>query len=208
MIVFQDMFTKWNTLVYAIPDQKTERVARLLVDEIVPVLGVPESLLSDRGTNLLSHLMNDVCQLLGITKLNTTAYDPQCDGMVEWFNHTLKAMIRKYAAQFDDQWDRYLPGLLWAYQNTPHESMGENPSNQLPLGIECRLSTEAALLPPSNIQLTELASYREEFILSLSTARNATAKHILKAQKKNKDYHDQRATHISYNLGDWLLISI
>ena len=52
VIVFQDMFTKWP-LVYAIPDQKTERVARLLVDEIVPVLGVPESLLSDRGTNLL-----------------------------------------------------------------------------------------------------------------------------------------------------------
>ena len=47
--------------------------------------------------------MNDVCQLLGITKLNTTAYHPQCDGMVEWFNRTLKAMIRKYAAQFDDQ---------------------------------------------------------------------------------------------------------
>ena len=61
VIVFQDMFTKWP-LVFAIPDQKTERVARLLVDEIIPFFGVPECLLSDRGTNLLFHLMNDVCQ--------------------------------------------------------------------------------------------------------------------------------------------------
>lgn len=149
--------------------------------------------------------MNDVCQLLGITKLNTTAYHPQCDGMVERFNYTLKAMIRKYAAQFDDQWDRYLPGLLWAYRNTPLESTGEKPFYLL-FGIDCRTPTEAALLPPSHIEPTELSSYREEMILSLSTARNAAAKRIQKSQKKNKDYYDRRATHTSYRLGDWILI--
>ena len=124
---------------------------------------------------------------------------------VERFNRTLKAMIRKYAAQFDDQWDRYLPGLLWAYRNTPHESTGEKPSYLL-FGIDCRTPTEAALLPPSHIEPTELSSYREEMILSLSTARNAAAKRIQKSQKKNKDYYDRRATHTSYRLGDWILI--
>jgi transposase InsO family protein len=47
---------------------------------------VPEALLSDRGTNLLSHLMRDVCRLLGIEKYNTTAYHPQCNGLNERFN--------------------------------------------------------------------------------------------------------------------------
>ena len=45
-------------------------------------------ILTDRGTNLLSHLMKDVCSLLGTKKL-TTAYHPQYDGMVERFNLTL-----------------------------------------------------------------------------------------------------------------------
>ena len=45
-IVFQDLFTKWP-MVYATPDQKTERVAKLLAQEIVPMFGVPEALLSD-----------------------------------------------------------------------------------------------------------------------------------------------------------------
>ena len=76
-------------MVYAVPDQKAIRIAKLLTEEIVPLFGVPEALLSDRGTNLLSHLMRDVCNMLGIKKLNTTAYHPQCDGMVEWFNRTL-----------------------------------------------------------------------------------------------------------------------
>ena len=69
VVVFQDMFTKWP-MVFAVPDQKTERIVRLLCEEIVPFFGVPESLLTDRGINLLSRLMLDVCALLGTEKLS------------------------------------------------------------------------------------------------------------------------------------------
>ena len=95
VLVFQDFLTKWP-LVYPMPDQKSLRISKLLVNEVIPQFGVPECLLSDRGTNLLSHLMTDVCKLLGIRKLNTTSHHPQCDGMVERFNQTLKTMLRKY----------------------------------------------------------------------------------------------------------------
>ena len=60
------------------------------IQEIIPLFGVPETLLSDRGTNLLSHLMKDVCHPLGIDKLNTTAYHPQCNGLTERFNRILQ----------------------------------------------------------------------------------------------------------------------
>ena len=59
-IVFQDLFTKWP-MVYAAPDQKVVRIAKLLAEEIVPMFGIPGALLSDRGTNLLSYLMQDIC---------------------------------------------------------------------------------------------------------------------------------------------------
>ena len=81
--------------------------------------------------------MMDVCSLLGITKLNTTAYHPQCNGMVERMNRTLKAILCKHAVKFGPQWDRYLPGVLWAYRNAPHEMFG----------LDLRSPTEAALLP-------------------------------------------------------------
>ena len=126
VVVFQDFLSKFP-LAFPVPDQKTERLVRLLVEQVVPLFVVPEALLSDRGTNLLSHLMTSVCQLLGIKKLNTTSYHPQCDGLVERFNRTLKSMLRKHAADFRVQWDRYLPGVLWAYHNTPHDSTGESP---------------------------------------------------------------------------------
>ena len=46
-------------------------------------------LLSDRGAAFLSNLMQEVCEILGVKKNNTTAYHPQTDGLVERFNRTL-----------------------------------------------------------------------------------------------------------------------
>ena len=59
VLVFQDFLSKWP-VVFPLPDQKTKRIVDILVKEIIPVFGVPEGLLSDRGTNLLSYLMKDV----------------------------------------------------------------------------------------------------------------------------------------------------
>ena len=204
VVVFQDMFTKWP-MVFPVPDQKTGRIVRLLCEEIVPLFGVPESLLTDRGANLLSHLMLDVCTLLGIEKLNTTAYHPQCDGMVERFNRTLKSMLRKRAAQFGAQWDKNLSGILWAYRNTPHESTGEKPSFLL-FGWDCRSPTEAAFVPAEDITPTSVTDYREELILNLSFARESALENIRHSQRRYKKQYDRDTDEYQYRIGDWILV--
>ena len=47
LLVLQDILTKWP-FAFPMPDQKTHRTVELLVTEVVPVFGVPETLLSDR----------------------------------------------------------------------------------------------------------------------------------------------------------------
>ena len=204
VIVFQDFLTKWPVVV-PIPDQKTTRIVRILVEEIVSVFGVPEALLSDRGTNLLSYLMKDVCGLLGIEKYNTTAYHPQCNGMTERFNRTLKTMLRKHAAKYGNQWDKYLHGAVWAYRNTPHESTHEKPSF-LMFGRDCRTPTEAALLPPEPIEAADVGDYRQELIMTLSNARKMAAESIQGAQVKYKRNYDCKCRVQTYQLGEWIMI--
>ena len=203
-IVFQDLYTKCP-MVYATPDQKVERIAKLFAQEIVPMFGVPEALLSDRGTNLLSCLMQDVCILLQMKKLNTTAHHPQCNGVIERFNRTLKTMLRKHVSKFGVQWDTYLSGVLWAYRNTPHSSTSEKLSFLL-FGCDCRHPTEAATLPSKSLKLTDVADYREELVLSISTARALAAKSTLKAQEHQKTGYDKRAKPSRLRLGEWVLI--
>ena len=192
-------------MVYATPDQKAERIAKLLTQEIVPMFGVPEALLSDRGINLLSHLMQDVCKMLGIKKLNTTSHHPQCNGMIERFNRTLKSMLRKHVSKFGVQWDTYLYGVLWAYRNVPHSSTGEMPSFLL-YGFDCHHPTEAALLPPKALGPTDVSDYREELILSLSSARALANKTNTQAQSCQKAQYDKRTVSPKLKVGDWVLI--
>ena len=200
VIVFQDFFSKWP-LVFPAPDQKTNRIVRLLTEELVPTFGIPEALLSDRGANLLSNLMKDICEQLGIQKLNTTSYHPQCNGMVERFNRTLKAMLRAHAARFGPQWDRYLSGVLYAYRNTPHESTGEKPSYLL-FGLDCRTPPEAMFTNPSSITPTDIEDYREELSLSLRHARELASSMIQSAQKRYKKHFDKRVRMQKLRTGD------
>ena len=58
----------------------SESVANALIDTFSRV-GFPGELLSDQGTNFMSSLMEQLCKLLQIRKMNTTPYHPQ---MVLW----------------------------------------------------------------------------------------------------------------------------
>ena len=51
--------------------------------------GVPSILHSDQGRNFESDMLHQMLQAFEIKKSRTTAYHPQCDGMVERFNRSL-----------------------------------------------------------------------------------------------------------------------
>ena len=85
--------------------------------------------------------------MMGIHKVNTTAYHPQTDGLVERFNRTLIDMIAKSTDHGGRDWDIRLPFLLFANRATPQASTGESPFLLL-YGRDCLLPTEAALSPP------------------------------------------------------------
>ena len=148
-----------------------------------------------------------VCSQLGITKLNTTAYHPQCDGLTERFNRTLKTMVRKHVDVYGKQWDNYLHGLLWAYRNTPHEATGEKPSFLL-YGRDCCYPIEAAFLPSAEVEMADLADYRQELALTLTRARDHVTKSIQVAQKQYKKYYDKvnKCSPVTIKVRDSVLI--
>ena len=113
-VVFMDYLTKWPE-VFAVPDQTALTIAKLLVEHVISRHGVPAELLSDRGAAFLSTLVSELCQLMGIHKVNTTAYHPQTDGLVERFNRTLTEMLAKKVERSGQDWDTHLPFVLFAY---------------------------------------------------------------------------------------------
>ena len=64
-------------------------IVQLLLDNIVLRYGAPRTFLTDRGTNFLSKLISELCDMINTKKINTTPYHPECDGMLERFNGAL-----------------------------------------------------------------------------------------------------------------------
>ena len=114
-------------------------------------------------------------------------------------------MLRKTCAKFGRQWDQFLPGVLWAYRNTPHESTQEKPSFLL-FGIDLQSPTEAALLPPESVELAEVTDYREELVLSLSSARELAAKSIKRAQHCYEEHYDKKDRPVNLRIGEWVFV--
>jgi len=71
--------------------------------------------------------MKEIGRLLSVKQLTTNPYHPQCNGLVERFNGTLKTMLKQMCAERPKDWDRYLDAILFAYRESPQESLGFAP---------------------------------------------------------------------------------
>ena len=94
ILVAQDYFSKWPFAV-PMPDQKAERIVRILKDQLFTVVGPPEKLHSDQGRNFESHVLQELCKAFRISKSRTTPYHPMGDGLVERMNRTLLNLLQK-----------------------------------------------------------------------------------------------------------------
>ncbi len=79
-------------------------------------MGIPKEILTDQGTNFMSHALQQVYHLQGIKRVRTTPCHPQTDSLVERFNQTLKSMLNKFESETGKDWDKWLPYLLFAYR--------------------------------------------------------------------------------------------
>ena len=125
ILVIYDYATRYPEAI-ALRTIDANAVAEALLSFFARV-GVPEEILTDQGTNFTSQLMREVYRFLHTKPIKTTPYHPQTDGLVERFNGTLKAMLKKTAAEEGKDWDRLLPYLLFAYREVPQASTGFSP---------------------------------------------------------------------------------
>lgn len=101
-----DYLTKWPEVFPSLAGA----IGRLLVNHVVTRHRVPKQLLSDRGTDFLSEVVQEVCTLLGVEKVSMSGYHPQTDSLVEHFNRTITAMLLKCVKQHGQDWNTH---LLW-----------------------------------------------------------------------------------------------
>ena len=136
IVVFVDMLSK---MMHCAPCRSTVTstgLAKLLLDNVVRLHGVPARVISDRDVRLTSGFAREFYALLGTPQLMSTAFHPQTDGQTERTNRLLEEMLRSYVGPRLDDWDEHLSMCELAI-NSAHSSsvkaspfellFGENP---------------------------------------------------------------------------------
>ena len=75
ILVFQDHFTK-HILAYVTPNQTAKTVAKFLYRGYILIFGTSARLLSDWGDNFMSSIIDKMCKILSMKKLQTMPYHP------------------------------------------------------------------------------------------------------------------------------------
>ena len=134
-----------------------EDYARLYIQEIVHLHGVPLSIISDRGAQFTAHFWRSFQKGLGTQVNLSTAFHPQTDGQAERTIQTVEDMLRAFVLDFKGSLDQYLPLIEFAYNNSFQASIQMAPYEAL-YGRKCRSPIgwfelrEADLLGPNLVQ--------------------------------------------------------
>ncbi|GJX26826.1 putative reverse transcriptase domain-containing protein [Tanacetum coccineum] len=115
--VIVDRLTKSAHFLPIREDYKTEKLAKIYVNEIVARHGVPVSIISDRDGRFTSHLWQAFQEALGTRLDMSTAYHPQTDGQSERTIQTLEDMLQACVMDFGGSWDTHLPLIELSYNN-------------------------------------------------------------------------------------------
>ena len=188
MLLVVDSFSKW-TEVFSLQTQEAKEIAFILYNEIFTRYGAPRTIVSDRGRNFLSKLVNAICELFEVKRLHTSSYHPQTNATVERANSTLAQTLRAYIDKDQMNWPSLLPSIMMAFRSTPcTESTGFSPY-QLLFSKEMHLAIDTSQVPKPTLD-QNVQQYFEQLISRLKVVKEIAKLNLENAQAKVKHAHD------------------
>lgn len=123
LLTIIDRTSRW---LEAVPLLSTDSnsIINAFVSNWVARFGVPSTIISDQGTNFTSSTFDAFNKLTGSQLKFTTAFHPQCNGMVERVHRTLKAALVAKGGE----WLSALPWVLLGMRSAPRSDDGSSPA--------------------------------------------------------------------------------
>ena len=195
IVVAIEYLTKWAEAI-AVKTNTAAHTANFMSENIILKFRCPKILVSDRGTQLLNSLVQEMIDKFLIDHRKTTPYHPQTNGQTERVNGTLVSILRKTVIDSKRDWDVKLTSTLWAYQTTFTVTTHATPFS-LVYEIEATILIEfevESLRVAVGTRLTNSQSLRNRLtdLKELDEQRRVVAQHIKAIQRRRKITFDKR----------------
>ena len=167
ILVIVDHLTKMAHYIPTHESVTSEGTACLYFDNIFRLHGLPDSLVSDCGTQFTPGFSRTLCKLVGIMQNLCTSFHPQTDGQTERVNAILEQYLQGYINYQQDNWTEIFTMAEFAYNNsvsattsiTPFFALhGQHPKWIIKQNPTTKAPTQAVLEEWAN-QLENLNTY-------------------------------------------------
>ncbi|MCO5563944.1 hypothetical protein L7F22_017596 [Adiantum nelumboides] len=193
-----DRFSKQAHFIPIKKTIKATHMANLFMAHIFKYHGFPKSIISDRDPRMTSLFWQGLATNVG-TKLNfSSAYHPQTDGQSEIVNSTILDLLKSYVNEVGQQtqWEKYLPLVEYAYNNTVHTSTGKTPFEIV----------EGIPNVPLILRTKEQIFAADEYVRDVREAFAKVKEALQRAQVKQKEAADKHRRHLDLKEDDWVLL--
>lgn len=106
---------------------KASELARLFCRDVWKLHGLPDTVVSDRGSLFVAEFWKAVCHRLRINIALSTAYHPETDGGTEIANAYMEQYLRQFVDYSQKDWEELLPMAEFAARNAVSASTGVTP---------------------------------------------------------------------------------
>ena len=198
--VIVDRLTKTAHFLPVWTNYNGARLAKIYIENIVKLHGIPSKIVSDRGTQFTSRFWKSLHEAMGTNLDFGSVYHPQTDGQTKRVNQIMEDMLRACVLTYGKDWESSLPYAEFSYNNGRQTSLGMAPF-EAQYGRKCRTplmwseAGERTLLGPALIKEAE--------------AKVAEIRARLKeAQSRQKSYADNRRRELSFQAGDSVYLKV
>lgn len=175
-------------------------LAKAFLKDIVRLHGLPDSIVSDRGTTFTSRFWSTICHQLRITRKLSTAFHAQTDGQTERMNQTMEQYLRAYVNYQQDDWTDWLPLAEFAYNNSRQSSTEQSPFF-LNYGFHPRFN--ASSTPSSQVSVSFQAQEHASLIQKNLEEASDKIKHAQDIQAK---YYNAKHKPLVFFAGDRVML--
>jgi hypothetical protein len=195
-----DKLTKMVTLIAGREDWKVVDWANTFFKQYYRRWGVPQRIITNRGTIFLSEFWTALFKIMRTTLLVTTSYHPQADSQSERTNQTAEIALRHLVNASKTDWVDYLPEVEFTMNNSPNASTKRSPMEFL-TGLNARCALDAPRAPRAS---APAEPWSDTCDLLHKEARDA----LLFAQTKMSIYYDRKRQDVSFKMGDSVYIKL
>ena len=127
ILVVVDRLTKMAHFIPTTDEVDADDLATLFLSRVVTSHGLPDDIVTDRGSIFTAHYTKTFLEALGVKQNLSTAFHQQTDGQTERTNATLEQYLRCFSNYQQDDWSTLLAQAEFCYNNTVHASTKQTP---------------------------------------------------------------------------------